>query len=74
MIFLSKIITLLMTITFCQALNYFSSPLRLYVADENATTVFRQVSERKEMIGILFTNIHCKECYYSEPEMTKIIN
>ena len=54
--------------------GYFRSPLSLYVADKNASAVFQHVVERKEMIGILFTNKHCRECYLYEQELERIIN
>lgn len=53
--------------------GYFWSPLGLYVGDRNASVVFEQVVERKEMIGILFTNKHCRECYLYEQELASII-
>lgn len=53
--------------------GYFWSPNGLYVADKNASEVFQQVAERKEMIGILFTNKHCRECYLYERELENII-
>lgn len=40
--------------------GYFWSPLDLYVTDRNVSVLFQQVVERKEMVGILFTNKHCR--------------
>lgn len=58
---LKHILPLLMfVLTMGQKEGYFYSPLSLYVADKNASVVFQQVVERKEMIGILFTNKHCR--------------
>jgi thiol-disulfide isomerase/thioredoxin len=49
---------------------YFSNPLNLYISDQNYSATFNKVvAKENNMIGILFTNKFCKDCYASEPKL-----
>lgn len=51
-------------IAFISVNTYFTSPLNLYVSDQNYTKIFSEVGkESSKIICILFTNKFCKNCY-----------
>jgi len=57
-------IIIYIVIVFISVNTYFTSPLNLYVSDQNYTKIFNDVDkESSKMIGILFTNKFCKNCY-----------
>lgn len=60
-----KIFALLLLITglFGHLDGYFKSPINLYASDQNYTAIFNQARKDNNMIGILFTNKFCKDCY-----------
>lgn len=51
-----------------RATQYFESPLGLYVGDGNFLQLLRGHAGG-EMIGILFTNANCRDCYHYEEEL-----
>lgn len=53
--------------------NYFQTPLGLYVSDRNYSIIVEKAMDKKEILGILFTNKYCVDCYGAEEEMKRII-
>lgn len=53
---------------------YFTSSLNLYISDQNSTSIFNHVGKGKDMIGILFTNKFCGDCFINEKELQKMID
>jgi hypothetical protein len=63
----------LFAVWFGKCTVYFQTPLGLYVSDRNYSIIVEKASEKKEILGILFTNKYCMNCYGAEEGMRKMI-
>jgi hypothetical protein len=53
--------------------QYYESSLGRYIGDNNSTDIFKRELGKQKMIGILFTNKNCRDCYYYDEELANII-